>query len=191
MICGYCDHAMARKGTGNNVMYYCRHSKVSNTLLCNGLQIRAVELEQAVLDTIRAQMRLALGIDTDKDTLNMQTMQQSEIKKKILSMQNKKRHLYEQYVFNEIGLESYKDQKKQIDDEIVIFQNAYTHAFAKVKQAQADYEKKQKQQEIAQEFAEANSLTQLLSDRLINRVYIFKDEHIEIDYATNDFLVSN
>ena len=189
VFCGYCDHAMARKGTGKHVMYYCRHAEVSNALICNGLQVRAVELEQAIFDTIKAQIRPTLGIDTDKDTLNFQTMQQSEIEKKILSLQNWKRRLYEQYVFNEIDLESYKYQKKQIDVELVKVQNAYTTISSKAKQAQTDYEMKQKHQAVAQEVSESKSLTQSLSDRLINRVYIFKDNQIEIDYATKDFLV--
>lgn len=191
VICGYCDHAMSRKGKGKYTMYYCRHSEVSDTLPCNGLQVRAVELEQAVFDTIRAQMCPVLGIETDTDTLDLQTMQQSEIKKKILSLQNQKRRLYEQYVSEQIDLAAYRNQKEQIDAELVKVKNAYASISSKTKQAQTDYEKKQKRQAVAQEISEAAGLTQQLSDRLINRVYIFKDNRIEIDYATKDFLVSD
>lgn len=186
VICGYCDHAMARKGTGNNVMYYCRHSKVSNTLLCNGLQIRAVELEQAVLDTIRAQMCPVLGVDTDTDALDLQTMQQSEINKEIQLLQNQKRQLYEQYVSEQIDLAAYKAQKEQIDAKLVKAKNTYASISSKAKQAQTDYEKEQKRQSVAQEISEATGLTQQLSDRIINRVYIFKDNRIEVDYTIKD-----
>ena len=186
VICGYCDHAMARKGTGNNVMYYCRHSKVSNTLLCNGLQIRAVELEQAVLDTIRAQMCPVLGVDTDTDALDLQTMQQSEINKEIQLLQNQKRQLYEQYVSEQIDLAAYKAQKEQIDAKLVKAKNTYASISSKAKQAQTDYEKEQKRQSVAQEIFEATGLTQQLSDRIINRVYIFKDNRIEVDYTIKD-----
>lgn len=191
VICGYCDHAMSRKGKGKYTMYYCRHSEVSDTLPCNGLQVRAVELEQAIFDTIRAQMCPVLGVDTDTDALDLQTMQQSEINKKIQLLQNQKRRLYEQYVSEQIDLAAYKVQKEQIDAELVIVKNAYASISSKTKQAQTDYEKKQKQQAVAQEISEAAGLTQQLSDRLINRVYIFKDNRIEIDYETKDFLVSD
>lgn len=186
VICGYCDHAMARKGTGNNVMYYCRHSKVSNTLLCNGLQIRAVELEKAVLDTIRAQMCPVLGVDTDTDALDLQTIQQSEINKEIQLLQNQKRQLYEQYVSEQIDLAAYKAQKEQIDAKLVKAKNTYASISSKAKQAQTDYEKEQKRQSVAQEISEATGLTQQLSDRIINRVYIFKDNRIEVDYTIKD-----
>ena len=148
-------------------------------------------MEQAVFDTIRAQMCTALGADTDKDALDLQTMQQYEIKKKILSMQNQKRRLYEQYVSEQIDLAAYRNQKEQIDAELVKVKNAYASISSKTKQAQTDYDKAEKQQAIIQEISEAAGLTQQLSDRLINRVYIFKDNRIEIDYATKDFLVSD
>ena len=70
-----------------------------------------------------------------------------------------------------------------------VWSNDCTTISSKAKQAQTDYEMKQKHQAVAQEVSESKSLTQPLSDRLINRVYIFKDNQIEIDYATKDFLV--
>ena len=45
-----------------------------------------------------------------------------------------------------------------------------------------------KQQEIMQEVGNANMLTKALIDRLINKVYVFPGERIEIEYATQDFL---
>ena len=50
------------------------------------------------------------------------------------------------------------------------------------------YEIKLKQQEIMQEVGNANMLTKALIDRLINKVYVFPGDRIEIEYATQDFL---
>ena len=44
------------------------------------------------------------------------------------------------------------------------------------------------QQEIVQEVGNANMLTKALIDRLINKVYVFPGDRIEIEYATQDFL---
>ena len=52
----------------------------------------------------------------------------------------------------------------------------------------SDYEIKLKQQEIMQEVGNANMLTKALIDRLINKVYVFPGDRIEIEYATQDFL---
>lgn len=54
--------------------------------------------------------------------------------------------------------------------------------------AKSDYEIKLKQQEIVQEVGNANMLTKALIDRLINKVYVFPGDRIEIEYATQDFL---
>ena len=59
---------------------------------------------------------------------------------------------------------------------------------AQTKQIKSDYEIKLKQQEIVQEVGNANMLTKALIDRLINKVYVFPGDRIEIEYATQDFL---
>ena len=189
VFCGYCDHAMSRKG--KNTVFYCRHSEVSENLPCYGLQIKAADLEKVIFDTLRAQLLPVLGIDADKDNVTVQTMQQVEYESKLQSLRDKKRMLYEQYVFDEIDLDAYKAQKDSLDAEVVNAKNAYTAISARTKQAEADYELRQKQQATARELSDAKSLTQSLSDRLISRVYIFKDNRIEIDYICNDFLAPN
>lgn len=37
--------------------------------------------------------------------------------------------------------------------------------------------------------AEVNALTQSLVDALINKIYVFKDDRIEIDYAVRDLFI--
>ena len=52
------------------------------------------DLEQVVFETIRAQMCPAVGIDSNKDKLDLQTVQQAEHEEKLRSIQDSKRHLY-------------------------------------------------------------------------------------------------
>ena len=92
VFCGYCDHAMSRKG--KNAVFYCRHSEVSGNLPCYGLQIKAADLEKVIFDTLRAQLLPVLGIDADKDNVTVQTMQQVEYESKLQSLRDKKRMLY-------------------------------------------------------------------------------------------------
>lgn len=44
-----------------------------------------------------------------------------------------------------------------------------------------------KHQDLAKEIGSSTTLTKSLVDTLINKIYIFKDERIEIDYAVRDF----
>ena len=64
-----------------------------------------------------------------------------------------------------------------------------THAIitARAKQAQGDYEANLKHRDLAKEIGSSTALTKSLVDTLINKVYVFRDERIEIDYAVRDF----
>lgn len=185
VFCGCCDHAMSLR---NGAWFYCRHSEVAETLSCHGVRIKMADLEQVVFETIRAQMCPALGIDSNKDKLDLQTVQQAEHEEKLRSIQDSKRHLYEQYALGEIDLETYRTRKAVYDTELVQAKNVHAVITAQTKQIKSDYEIKLKQQEIVQEVGNANMLTKALIDRLINKVYVFPGDRIEIEYATQDFL---
>lgn len=64
--------------------------------------------------------------------------------------------------------------------------NVCTMAAAQTKQAQADYEAKVKRREIIKEVSGADSLTQSLIDALIDKVYVFPGNRIEIVYKMQD-----
>ena len=185
VFCGCCDHAMSLR---NGAWFYCRHSEVAETLPCHGARIKMADLEQVVFETIRAQMCPALGIDSNKDKLDLQTVQQAEHEEKLRSIQDSKRHLYEQYALGEIDLETYRTRKAVYDTELVQAKNVHAVITAQTKQIKSDYEIKLKQQEIVQEVGNANMLTKALIDRLINKVYVFPGDRIEIEYATQNFL---
>lgn len=179
------DHAMSLR---NGAWFYCRHSEVAETLPCHGVRIKMADLEQVVFETIRAQMCPALGIDSNKDKLDLQTVQQTEHEEKLRSIQDSKRYLYEQYALGEIDLETYRTRKAVYDTELVQAKNVHAVITAQTKQIKSDYEIKLKQQEIVQKVGNANMLTKALIDRLINKVYVFPGDRIEIEYATQDFL---
>lgn len=185
VFCGCCDHAMSLR---NGAWFYCRHSEVAETLPCHGVRIKMADLEQVVFETIRAQMCPALGIDSNKDKLDLQTVQQAEHEEKLRSIQDSKRYLYEQYALGEIDLETYRTRKAVYDTELVQAKNVHAVITAQTKQIKSDYEIKLKQQEIVQKVGNANMLTKALIDRLINKVYVFPGDRIEIEYATQDFL---
>lgn len=146
------------------------------------------DLEQAVFETIRAQMCPALGIESNKDNLNLQTVQQAEHEEKLRSIQDSKRQLYKQYALGEIDMEAYQECKAVYDAELVQAKNVHAVITAQTKQIKSDYEVKLKQREIVQEVSSVDTLTQALIDWLISKVYIFPGDRIEIEYVTHDFL---
>lgn len=92
------------------------------------------------------------------------------------------------HALGEIDLETYRTRKAVYDTELVQAKNVHAVITAQTKQIKSDYEIKLKQQEIVQEVGNANMLTKALIDRLINKVYVFPGDRIEIEYATQDFL---
>lgn len=185
VFCGYCDHAMSRKG--KTTWFYCRHAEVSDNLPCHGLQVREKELEQAIFESIKAHMLPVLGLDICKDDLTLQSVQQAEQEKKLRALQDSKRKLYERYALGEIDLDSYKAEKEKYDIALVGEKNTHAMITARAKRAQGDYEANLKHQDLAKEIGSSTTLTKSLVDTLINKIYIFKDERIEIDYAVRDF----
>lgn len=188
VFCGCCDHAMSRKN--DPAWFYCRHSEAAESFPCHGLQVKACELEQAVFDTLRVQIHSALGVDTTKDKLNLQSVQEAEHEKKLRTLQDSKRQLYEQYALGEIDLETYKARKEEFDIALVKEKNVHTAIAAQMKKAQSDYDAKVKRDEIIQEITSANSLTNSLANLLIKKVYVFPENRIEIEYVTQDFFVT-
>ena len=185
VYCGYCGHAMSRKG--KKTWFYCRHTEVSDSFPCHGLQIRESDLERVFFESIRAYLLPALGFDISRDDLDLQSIQQAEQEKKLRSLQDGKRQLYERYALGEIDLATYKEEKEKFDIALVGAKNTHAMVAARAKQAQGDYETNQKRKRLAEEIAGAGVLTQSLVDTLINKVYVFKDDRIEIDYAVRDF----
>lgn len=107
--------------------------------------------------------------------------------KKLRALQDNKRKLYERYALGEIDLDSYKAEKEKYDIALVGEKNTHAMITARAKRAQGDYEANLKHQDLAKEIGSSTTLTKSLVDTLINKIYIFKDERIEIDYAVRDF----
>lgn len=188
VFCGCCDHAMSRKN--DPAWFYCRHSEAAESFPCHGLQVKACELEQAIFDTLQVQVNSALGVDTTKDKLELQSVQEAEHEKKMRALQDSKRQLYEQYALGEIDLETYKARKEEFDAALVKEKNIHTAIVAQTKKAQSAYGAKVKRDEIIQEIEKSDSLTKSLSDLLIKKVYVFPGNRIEIEYAIQDFFVT-
>ncbi len=150
------------------------------------MQVDAAALEQVVFQIIQAQMIPALGIDSDKDKLELQTIRQEEHEKKLRTLQDSKRQLYEKYVFGEIDLETYKAEKAKYDAELIREKNIHNTIVMQTKLAQETYEAQRNRWQIKAEIEKVSGLTQSLADMLIQKVFVFPGNRIEIQYVTQD-----
>ena len=82
-------------------------------MACHGLEIKAADLEETVLQTVKTQVAVIGGIDLDSDKIQFSSMEQAEQEKKLLALKDKKRQLYEQFIRKEITMQDFQQEKSE------------------------------------------------------------------------------
>ena len=185
-FCGCCNHALSRTMQKTSY-YYCRHSEADEASRCYKMKVNAVELEQAVFQILKTQLAVSLPLNAD-GTVHMGAVisERSEYEKQIEVLQDSKQALFEQYIMGEIDMETYKSQKAAYDATILKTKNAYAAIAAQAKQKQEEQARQSSRQEISKAVTDAEGLTTELVDLLIEKVYVFPDNRIEIAYKVQD-----
>ncbi len=152
------------------------------------MKIGINDLEQLVFDTIRSQVLCFTDTDVDyKSGVKASAEELNSYEHKIKALQNSKRELYEQYILGAVDEDTYKSKKADIENQLADMKNLCNIAAAKARSAQDDYEESIKSAEITAAINGADGLTQALADKLIERVYVFPNNRIEIKYAVRMF----
>ena len=110
----------------------------------------------------------------------------SEYEKQLEALRDQKQSLFERYLLGQIELDTYKSEKAVYDAEILKVKNAYAAVTAQAKLKREEQARQSSRQEIAHSIAEADVLTSELTDLLIEKVYVFPDNRIEIVYKVHD-----
>ena len=110
----------------------------------------------------------------------------SEYEKQLEALKDQKQALFERYLLGQIELDTYKSEKAVYDAEILKVKNAYAAVTAQAKLKREEQARQSSRQEIAHSIEEADALTSELTDLLIEKVYVFPDNRIEIVYKVHD-----
>lgn len=186
VFCGCCDHALSY--VSNKRPYFvCRRSQAAENGPCHDLKVDALELEQAIFQTIKAQLEAVLSIRKDGSiSLDTVVAERTEYEKQIEALEDSKQSLFEQYIMGEIDVGNYKSQKASYDAAILKAKNARAAIAAQAKKKKEEQNRQSSRTEIAKAITDAESLTPELVSLLIEKVYIFPDKRIEIAYKVND-----
>ena len=186
VYCGCCDHALSRI-TQKKPFYMCRHSTADLNSRCRDVRADAAGLEEAVLLTLKKQLEVLLPVHED-GTIHMEdtAAKCSEYEKQMEALKDQKQALFERYLLRQIELDTYKSEKAVYDAEILKVKNAYAAVTAPAKLKREEQARQSSRQEIAHSIAEADVLTSELTDLLIEKVYVFPDNRIEIVYKVHD-----
>ena len=185
VICGCCNHALTRINR-KTPYYICRHSVANERFSCHGLKILADDLEQTVFSTLKHQVELCMETDLDALSAESPIPGRAEYDQQIEQLLDDKLWLYEQYLRGEIELDNYKVQTSAYDERLLKTKNARSAWMAQAKQTKEADDRRRNREQAIQEITRADKLTNELAELLIEKVYVFVGNRIEIAYKTQD-----
>ena len=188
VFCGCCRHAMPRTANKNHY-FQCRHSKVNEAAPCHGLTIMEVELEGMLYEVLSKQAQVILNVAdlSNAGMLDVRLAEQAEYDKQINRCLDQKRALYEQFILKQITMEDYKIQKAAVDSELDRLREIHSNLRAQTSQMEMDEKAKRARAELAREVVGAGGMTAGLTDTLVDRVYVYPNNQVEITWKVKDF----
>jgi predicted nucleic acid-binding Zn finger protein len=188
VVCGCCRHAMQlipRKVRAFN----CRHTLTVETAECHRQEIGEAELEELLYAIIEKQAQVILNVERLDDTSGFQfkTAEQSEYGKLIEKRRDEKRALYEKLILDELDAAGYKAAKSKIDVELDHLNNALARLNTEASAMSAAKSSDAELRKIAGTVIGEIKLTRPLVDALIDKVYVYPHNRIEIMWKAADF----
>ena len=188
VACGCCRHAM-QLVPRKTPAFVCHYTKVDKSAECYRLEIGEQELESLLYEIISKQAQVIMNTDRIDTTsgLVVRAEQQAEYNRQIERLRDDKRVLYECFVLKELDTDAYKLKKAVIDAELDQVTRAFNTlnketAVLAVEKASDDEIRK-----LAGTALGENKLSRSLVDLLIDKVYIYPENQVEIEWKVADF----
>ena len=168
-----------------SAVFVCRNSEVDAAFPCHNLAILEKELEEIVFQMISKQIEM-LKDTTQTDSIEIQTKQKIELQNQVKLYQQKKKLFYEQYIERKLTEEQFSKINLDLTRELEPIQNKLEEIDFQLQYSQKkDSFQNQIEKIVKQDF---HSLTKELVDIFIDKIYVFKENRIEVKWKTEDFL---
>lgn len=171
-FCGCCRHALTRHNQ-NNPEYICRRSACLDDAPCRNLKIPVPELENLVLRSIRERIGQN-GEDGSSDDIAESGTGETRTD----SLEQERLALYEAYLNGDISLDVFKEQKERIAGKILTAQKSR----ALLAEQSAKENTANELKRLREEIASADCLTVEMCERLIDRVFVYPNKRIEVEF---------
>ena len=190
--CSCCKHAMDYVPKKIPI-YRCSYTRNDKTEPCYKSEITEGALNQAIFDIISKQAESILNIDdvSKVDTAQIKTEQLADIEKQITACQKKRQLLYEQLLTEEITLDEYKQLKLELNTKAENYRIQYDKFRRTEERSQLETENRAKIIRTAKAVKKETALTQALADMLIEKVCVYPDNRLEIEWKIKDFCTEN
>lgn len=188
VVCGCCRHAMQiapRKARA----FVCRYTKVDKNAECHNLEIGEQELENLLFEIITKQAQIIMNTDRFGDAagLSLRTEQQTAYEKQIDKCHDEKRVLYERFILGEIDAGAYRAEKAVFDAELDRSTRALDALKAEAAVMSAAVASDDELRKLSEVALRVDGLNRSLVDLLIEKVYIYPGNHVEIIWKATDF----
>lgn len=187
VYCGNCLHRLSRVGNVT-FRFVCRHSQADMNAPCHGLRVDETELESLVYEVLKKQAQILLGIgDVDVSGIKALSSKHTGNCQQIGEMQEQKRTLFEQMILGELSEREYRMKKGVLDAELTRLQEVQAALSTQLSQRQADEQTKNANRLLAEKVVDIGKLNTELVDMLIDRVYVYPQQNIEIVWKEGGF----
>ncbi|GHV15215.1 hypothetical protein FACS1894219_12000 [Clostridia bacterium] len=186
IVCGFCGHALKYDDSSAKIVYRCQYTNGNPDAECHKLKIKASDVHESVLETIRKQAEVVLNTNdlsqfrskgTDANTL-------ADCEKQIRQLDEKRQQLYEQYILREIDREVYQSLKSGYTEQV----DSLNNQIRLLKQAERNSMTSKKSAALAKEVLCESATEREIVDALIEKVLVFPGNKIEIRWKSADFV---
>ena len=183
--CGCCGHALKYYYSSANYVYRCYHTIGDPSAECYKMKVSAAELEETVLAIVKKQAKVVLNSDNLSELRHKSSDTQATdaIKKQIRQNAKQRRGYYERYKMEKIDREEYISNKADCTARIEKLNNQ----LAVIKKAGHDVKSSQKSAELAKEAISDSTTPRAIVNTLIEKVFVFPGDRIEIQWKIADF----
>ncbi len=172
VFCGCCHHALSRD-YNPKPKYVCPCSACLDDAPCRNLKIPVPELENLVLHAIHERIGQN-GEDGSSDGIAESGTGETRTD----SLEEERLTLYEAYLNGEVSLAVFREQKERIAGKILTVQKS--RVLMQEQSAREDAANKFRQ--IREEVSAADHLTVELCEKLVDRVFVYPDKRIEVEF---------
>jgi hypothetical protein len=184
--CGCCGYAMSYDKLLEPV-YRCTHTYVEKDAECHKLKVAAAKLDETILTIIRKQAEVILGSDnlSELRKVGASGKRIADFEKEVAKCVEERQSAYERFVSRELDRESYLALKAKCSERIEQLNNQ----IAVIKQAERDRQSGEKTAALAKEIIGDKFTPRELVETLIDRVLVFPENKIEIQWKIADFAI--
>ncbi len=186
IACGVCRHNLYRRN--KNPIFVCVYDLEQDNIYCKNIRVFEEDIENIIFTMIKKQAKIILDTDIDFNNDCIDFIKISEYEKEIAYIEDKKISLYERYLRKELNLIDYKTQKVDCDEKLLELKNIYDMQKSKASKFDEILNTNEKMTTIALEVVNHDKLTEKLVDLLVDKVFVFPDNKIEIRWKVEDFI---